>query len=389
MSLRYKIIFSVDILHEYYTSRFCEDFELVPSTATAALLKGHGMVYKSVGHKLIVLTRTDALGKSFISPDVSAKLYFYLKLKNPHFNNITNLNYRPSETPRYSFSNDNQTKIGTDRYLSSKIPTYNNANEYPIGSFASNVGNEVFEAIKPSNSGNAHGLADTSYWIKRGKFQYANGNDLLEVTSFVYLFNAVADTNFIIRVFGFNPASGMYNSTVMDQVDLTFSSPETTVPVRLETLPAGKYRIEVNGQSKLIYLDSSVLFRDIFGLLELSNHLPPANAFSLFDASGKPKGLLFTIRFANRSVIWKYMSRTNDVTSVEDTAANIIFAPEPGNQFISDKPIPLQEKPVTTILLKSTSLGDISPLANPGKDRLGTITKAGNTYLCSELHLNY
>jgi hypothetical protein len=109
----------------------------------------------------------------------------------------------------------------------------------------------------------------------------------------------------------------------------------------------------------------------------------------LFEAAGKPKNKLFTLQFASRSVIWKYLARTSDVTTIEDTTDSIKFTSDTANQFTSDKPVPLKEKPLTTILLKSATLGDILPLANPGKDRLATIVRAGNTYLCSEMHLNY
>jgi hypothetical protein len=389
MSLRYKIVFSVAILHEYYTDKFCQDLEVIPSAATAAVLKGCGMVWKQAGHKLIVLTRVDDTGKPYVKLSPLVKLSFYLRIKNPYFNNFTNLSYHPAEPFRYYFSNGNQVKVGTDMYLSSKIANYNNAGQYPIGTFAANPAKDVFESIKPSNSGNAHALSDANYWTKLGKFQYVNAADLIEITPFVYLFNAAAATNFAVNIFGFNAANGNYDKQVTDTVNLTFDTPQTTVPIRLETLPPGKYRVNVNGADKFIYLDGDVVYRDVFGVIEIVNNLPAANDFSLFDAAGKPKRKLFTLQFASRSVIWKYISRTSDVTTIEDTADTITFSSDTANQFTSDKPIPLKEKPLTTILLKSATLGDILPIANPGKDRLATIVRAGNTYLCSELHLNY
>jgi len=389
MTQRYKIVFSVAILHEYYADAICRDFELVPSPMTAAVLSGHGMIWKMVGHKLIVLAATDESGKSLITLDHSVKLYFYIKLNHPHFNNFTNLGDRTAGSLRYYFSNTNQVRIGSDLYLTSKIAAYDSANEFPIGSFTSNATNDVFEAIKPSSNSDQHGTAQSEFWMKRGKFRYVNSNDRIEVSPFVYLFHTVADTNFTTHVLGFNPVSGLYDHPVMTPVNISFSTPQTIVPVRLETLPPGKYRIMINGMEKIVYLDNDVVYKNFFGILEISNHLPASNHFSLFDASGKPKGKQFIIRFSNRSVIWKYQSRTNDVTAVQDTSGNIVFVPGPGNQFISEKPVPLKEKPLTTLLLKSTALGEISPLANPEKSRLGSIVKSGNTYLCSEIHLNY
>ncbi|MDD4190515.1 MAG: hypothetical protein PHI28_04240 [Mangrovibacterium sp.] len=389
MSQRYKIVFSVAILHEYYADAICRDFELVPSATTAAILRGHGMIWKMVGHKLIILAATDESGKSLIALDHSVRLYFYMRLNHPHFYNFTNLGDRAAGSLRYYFSNTNQVRIGSDLYLTSKIAAYDSANEYPIGSFASNATNDVFESIKPSSNSDQHGTTQTAFWMKRGKFRYVNSNDQIEVSPFVYLFHTLADTNFTTRVFGFNPVSGLYDHPVMAPVSVSFSTPQTIVPVRLETLPPGKYRILINGLEKIVYLDGDVVYKSFFGICEISNHLSAGNHFSLFDASGKPKGTQFIIRFPNRSVIWKYRARTNDVTAVHDTSGNIIFVPEAGNQFVSEKPVPLKEKPRTTLLLKSTALGEISPLANPEKSRLGSIVKSENTYLCSEIYVNY
>ncbi len=390
MSMRYKILFSVAVLHDYYTSNFCEDFEIIPSPATALLFKDLGLLWRSLGHKLIVLAKTDIDDKPFITISNAAKFSFYLKLNNPHFNNFTNLSNQPGYTKKYYFSNSNQTKIGTTHYLNAKIAAYSNTTDYKLGSLAANAANDVFETIKINGpTAGIHALSDQTFWMNRGKFQYANHDDLLDFTSIVYPFAAIAASNFNISIFGHNPVTGNDDLAVTDPYNLTFTSNQTIVQIRLEQLPAAKYKIEVNGESKFVYLDTEAAYANILGIIEVFNHLPAANSFALLTATGKLKSPAFTLRFANRAVIWKYTARTADVTGVEDTVAAFTFLAEAGNLFISGKPIPMVEKPLTTILLKSTALGDISPLANPGKDRLGTIIRDGDTYLCSELHLNY
>jgi len=322
MSISYQIVFTADILHDYYKDKLCPDFEIFPSHDTSTRLRAQGMLWRFTGNRLTVAIRTDDDGKPYSPLSVSTKLKFYLKLNNPYFDNFTNLTYQPSTAQRYYFSNINQTQIGSTLHLNSKIPSYNNTTNYPVGSFASNPSDEIFEAIRNSENGDAHGLTEQAYWLNREEVQYVNSNDLVEITP---------------------------------------------------------------------HLDGDVVYSDIFGIMEFYNHLNASDAFALFDAQGKPKGTAFTLRFANRSVIWKYLARTNDITAVEDIAASspLIFTAQPDNQFISTRPIPLTENPITTLLLKSTALGDISPLANPGNIRMGTIVKDGNTYLCSELYLNY
>ena len=212
------------------------------------------------------------------------------------------------------------------------------------------------------------------------------------MSPYLYLFNAASNTSFTVNVFGLNSTSGVYDVEVLDTVNLTFSEPQTTVPVYLEKLPSGKYKIDVNGETKYVYTDSDAVYNNVFGIIEIFNYLPGSNAFALYNASGVAKQSLFTINFANRSVIWKYIARSSDVTSVNDSrppADKLSFIPQAGNQFISAKPVPVSQKPLTTLSLVSTALGNISHIANPGTERLGTIEIDGNTYYSAELHLNY
>ena len=100
MNLRYKIVFSVEILHDYYADKQCEDFEIIPSSDTAAVLKGQGMLFKIIGNKLLVLAKVNESGKPVIELRSSAKLTFFMKLTNPRFTNFTNLDYQPSESKK-------------------------------------------------------------------------------------------------------------------------------------------------------------------------------------------------------------------------------------------------------------------------------------------------
>ncbi len=389
MSLKYKILFTVELLHDYYTDGVCNDFTIVPSEETATLLKGQAMLTKSLNNLLIVLVKINDGGQPFIPLDVNKKLSFYLQLQNPDFNNFTNLSYKPSQTRRYYFSNLNKTKIGDTLFLNSKISVYATSNAYAIGNFAATGANDVYEAVKPNDPGNQHALTEQSFWTKKGKFQYVNDSDLIELTSFVYLFKTAPTKNFTVKTFGLNAGGDLFDVPVQDDELSTFTDFKEEIPVRLEKLPPGKYRLEVNGVSKLVYYDSKAAYNNIFGIIEIANNLPSANTFSLFDNQGKPKGSRFTLRFSNRSVIWRYVSRSTDVTAIKDSALTHNFTPLPPNRFISTKPIPMSEKPINTLFLESTALGKVSPLANPPNNRLSVIEKDGNLYYCGELNLNY
>lgn len=392
MNLRYKILFNVELRHDYYSDMRCEDFEIVPSMVTKSALKGLGMLFKVIANRLIVLIKVGDSDKPVVTPDSSQKFTFFMRLKNRRFINFTNIGYHPSEGKRYYFSNINQTKVVTALYLNSKVPVYNSSAEYPIGVLAANGSDTVFEAIKPSNSAAPHALTEQDYWLNRGKIQYVNSNDMVEVSSYLYLFNAIANTNFTINVFGLSITSGNYDLAVMDTVNLSYTDPQTSVPVRLENLPKGKYKIDVNSEVKYIYLDSDAVYDNIFGIIEVFNHLPPGNAFALFSASGKSKEPLFLINFANRALIWKYVAKSSDVTAVNDSRPlpdKVVFTSAGANQFVSAKPVLVGESAINTLSIESTALGTVSPIGNPSPDRLALIEMNGNSYYSAELHLNY
>lgn len=392
MSIKYSPLATIEFLHDYYEEALFEDFEIVPTESSIATMLGQKILYKVIGNKLIILVATDETGLPLISFDNFNKLGFYLKLSNAHFENLTNLENLNKGTKKYYFNNANQTKIGSVLYLNSKIPLYNGADDYVIGSLAANGANDVFEAIQPSSNIAPHALNETDFWFKRGKLQYVNNQDLIEITSNVYRFETPAATNFTINVFAENPANGNLDVLALNPVNLSFTEAQMSVPVLLKNIPNGRYRLEVNGISKVVYLDNDILFNNAFGIVELNNLKPASNAFSLFDASGRTKNLLFSIRFANRLIFWKYISKSADITAVNDSRPipdKYIFVPGSGNEFISSKPLPLTEKPITTLSIESTALGQIAPVANPPVNRLAKLTKDGNTYFCAEMHLNY
>lgn len=389
MMLRYAIVFTVEILHDYFANLKCEDLIIVPSRETADALKGHDMLFKAIGNKLILLTKTDDTGKPVILPDPSLKLCFYASINNVHFCNYTNIDYHPFGLTRFYFSTLNQTKVNTTLYLSKAIPQYSNTNAYAVGALAGDAPGNNYEAIKSSSNSNIHALAETAYWLPRGTAQYVNSNDAIQLAGDTYRFNTTPATDFTVNIYTLNTGTNVYDSLLINSTQ-HYPAVQTSIPIDLSLLQNGKYRIEVNGSSVLIYRDSNALAQNIFGLIELFNHLPPANSFSWFDASGLPKQNNYTLRFANRSAIWKYIARSNDVTAIKDNTAVYTFNHIPASTvFTSSVPIPFREQPLNTLFLESASFGQISPIPNPPADRLGTITQDSDNYYCAEKHLHY
>jgi hypothetical protein len=391
MNLKYAILFSVELMHDYYIDQRSNDFVVVPTAETAVLMRNLGMVYKYAGNQLYVLIKVDATtGLPLIPLDPSKNFVFAMALDHVHFYNFTNLTYSPSAPQRYYFSNTNQNQSGTDLLLQSPIKIYNNGTNYAIGDLVATNTNNVYEALKPG-SGNA--LTNADAWLSRNKTQYVNALDLITVTPFIASIAVTPATNFVVKVFGLNSGGTAYDQQVLDDINLTYDTLQGTVQLRLENLAPGKYNISINGQPNLVYIDSNLAgSKTLFGIINIVNNYGGASAFSLFDGGGKPNATRFIIRFANRAIIWRYIARTADITSVNDAnpaPTRYTFIPNATNEFISVKPIPLNQQPVTTLFIESTSLGNISSIANPTINRLGTINKDGFDYYCAELHLNY
>ncbi len=57
MTAKYKILFSVSLLSDYYSNGKCKDFALIPSIDTAKLLTSYHLLYKVIGNQLLVLAK--------------------------------------------------------------------------------------------------------------------------------------------------------------------------------------------------------------------------------------------------------------------------------------------------------------------------------------------
>jgi len=398
MNLNYEILFMIEVLDDYFANLQCTDLDITPTADTVALLKGQQMLYKTVGNKGVVLTKIvnaadgsdkNDTGKPYIDLAPNAILRFYVAINNPDFVNYTNLNYRPSTSDKYYFTNLNQTSLNTALFLNNKIGPYNNNNTYAIGDFAADGSNNIFEAIRGSSSANKHALADTAYWLNKGQAQFVSKGDSISLTGSSYIAATAAATTFTITVFGLNTATNVYDNQLLSSTQ-QYATAQTSIPVDLSVLPPAKYRISVNGADAVVYLDDTAINQNILGIIEIFNHLPAANNFALFDAAGLPKQSTFTLRFANRSAIWKYITRTSNVTAITDTSSAYSFSTVAASKtFISNKPIPFKDQPITTIAVHTAALGNVTPIANPGTNRLSNIIQNGELYPCTEKHLNF
>jgi hypothetical protein len=386
MTTTYAILATVTLQHDYYADGRCNDFELVPSAATMAALKGLAVLTKTIGNTLILLVKVDDDGSTYLDLPSDMKLSFYLQLNNTSFINYTNVSYQSSAV--FYFTNLYKTKAGSSLYLNRRVPSFSNATAYAIGDMVLDGGN-VFEAIKPVNAG-AHATSDTAFWFQRTTDQYVHGGDTLQLSDGILRVNTAAASVFDISVYTLNDATSSYDVLFTTQRQI-FTQNVSAITVDLHDLPPAQYRVVVNGAEQYVYVDKAASYARVFGILELYNRFPAADDFGLLDATGIPKGLDHIIRFPNRLAIWKYIARTTTVTAVENTASPGAFvaAAQP-RQFVSVAPLPLKQQPVKTLQVKSGATVLASRLANPPPERIATYTDGdGNQYFCAEMYLNY
>jgi hypothetical protein len=419
LKTRYKILFALELLNEYYSNLQCRDFNVIASAETMSILKDHQILYKQVNNKVIVLikvydeTEVDDVNKPFVPLETNQKLVFYLDLVQPIFMNITNIDFDSFNSKRFYFSNINKNKSDNILYLSSALQKYNDDDDYLPTLLVVNEENTAFECIQktPDEFGTKHNTEDNNYWTAKGMFQYASPADMLPFFTRIRNYTVNEATEFTIKLFKLNSeTNNTYDVEVPVVKNLIVSDkPIKDVQVDLSSIPAGRYRLIINDEPFEAYIDDNAVYRNYFGVIEIFNHLNIGDEFALLDEDGKVKEqnlsngssiwLNYVIRFANRLAFWEYISLKEKVTGIESSNAqysfNAVTTPPPplpstaSAIFLSNKPIPLNEKPeVFNIILETPVSGDPPKAPNPNPVLTGMLKKYNSNFYCN-IYLNY
>lgn len=393
MEIKYKILFSVELQHDYYNQQEAfNDIEMIPTVNTKKTLSGNRILYKVFGDKFIALVEVDGSGKPIIPIDQSTSLRFLLKLKNPSFNNITALKMFNSKDEIYYFTNHaaNEDINNGTLYLSSVIQDYIVSKEYEVSSLVFN-GTEMFEAIQYIPPLTNHPVSESNFWRKldNSRFPVYVFNDPSKIPPDIYKGNIFLNSNvlyesrkFIPRGISpdlsdtdsFNAAPSLRYATQEDLIakdfisiskydksnhgdiyvgEIFFSDDDLKLHKAIKfierenAVPVGDVDFwqDVVPPQRFAISNDTVDFRDnIFGVIDLFFDLPPASNYSMM-AGGIVQEVSYVVRFKNRITIWKYISQNNTVTSITDPNGNFTFT-RTGNEFTSDTPVPLLAKPI-------------------------------------------
>ncbi|HTH29826.1 MAG TPA: hypothetical protein VL946_00695, partial [Lacibacter sp.] len=332
MNSSYKIVFRVEMLHDYYRESKAKNLLIKPSVATEKLFRNYDIKWKQLDHQLIAAVKTSNLSEPIKSWPADLKFVFYVVSENGLFDNITQSNYKPGKVETNWLCNTSNNAFtealfpsgSINRlYLSKRISTHVAATIYKPGRLVTD-GTDVYECLKTTSNGTL--ISNTTFWRKKIKRQFVAEQDAATVYSSSFPFTVAAPVKeFVIKHFSIDPQTGLFNKEAKATAIQKFETAKVNVDVSLQGLDAGKYRIEVNGESSFIVVKDAGMIEAPVAVIELYSEVGHAAAFSLLNA-GKAADRMFSVRFCNRSVLIKYIAKTNDVTSVQDAAAALSFS---------------------------------------------------------------
>lgn len=370
----YKRLAAVNILHPWYldteqqrfyelsaadqdavlttqlqTGRYAllQDMLLEPTPSTAALLRGHKMLYRQTPQGLLLgvaVETVDAGGQTRyrpqIIPDNSLRLQFYIRIKDPLLLSRSNLRINPVFPACYYFTNDTITAGKSFPSLSVPMQDFAEGRHYEMGETAI-VNGMPSQATTPTSTA-AQG------WSALTDRQYISEYDRI-----------LLPFNFSYRIETTGVDEATFELKQGDEVlkTLSFQRPEGLQEVTLDFRPKqnetaianGVYTLAVSGgnnyeRSYTVYLHNSLYRPDVWGVLDIVLHTTDTAAFDLLDEDGllvAPGHPVFELRFLNRSTYFKYYFQQKEPPGT-DPDWNHLPAPA-GMQkvIISKQPIPL------------------------------------------------
>ncbi|HTA26589.1 MAG TPA: hypothetical protein VK809_02290 [Bacteroidia bacterium] len=385
IDIKGKQYFTLEILHQYYHDSVSRDFNMSATVLTQSVLNGLRMVSKQYGNQLIVGTELSDSGTSpLVVPTDGSCLTFLLTLTNFNFLNYTNLPLLNNNNKIYYFTNRNSTAQNGKLFLSTDISQYNSANTYNAGDLVLYTGN-IYQAILPTDSGSPQIPSSNQYWMLTDANRYVSSSDQLNWLPSLSTQPSGGLTDFTVIVSGYNEAANDYSRVVYSPAPITIPANALYYTLDLSALSPGKYQLDINGSTQMIYINDELKGQNIFGVVDIyfDSTLPagypmlsPSNQFLATPP-------LYTISFLNRSTFWNYIMRSS--TGV---IADARFSAVPSLNITSTKPIAISDTPQTFLLNVTT--GNLTvPVPSANRDSL-SLNSSGNNYpYYSTIHLNY
>lgn len=326
IQIKYKLLFEMEILHSFYRSGKCPDFNLIPTQACKILLNSFGLRFlpTASGGQVYTKVNTDETIKR---PLIEGSCFsFSMVLKNPQFESFSELNTAKLKETHYYFNNL------TNNISADSLPLL-------VANSASKVVSDT--DLLPFFSHSFSFRHESTATVQNSSLQFIDSGEV------------------------FSQSLNNHNNIFNFNYDLKKSK-------------GGRAKFFVEEVEKSgIYVQPRNDSPDLFGLIEIfyKSSLPTEYQFqnSNFTLASKS----YKISFANRATRWRYIiskkfNKTLTEVIVGKTNGNpILFTALPNpptDQFImaSNQPVPLREDPVTGIQLRDqTDKVLIAHLPNP------------------------
>lgn len=397
MTSAYRILFAIELQHDYYTDKTCNDIVLVPSPETAALMSRYRLTAKQVLNRYYVLTATDAAGNAFVNINTQ-QFSFYLRVTNTAFAGITSIDAPQLRLKRFYFTNTGkparkaETPAPAALYLSAPVAAYSQSAVYQPGDLVSNTKGNLFECLHQATEIKTD--KKESWLPVPDNIPFASSTDLV--------FTAGSALNCVLC----EPAAGITVAIMArDQAKGDFSVPvkqytqQLSMPVQqysvpLNNLSPGRYEVTVNEEVFPAYVSPEFARQQYIGVVEILP-LEKGEDYALTDAGGQLKSPVFTLHFTNRKAYWKYTALNNGVKAIADKSGTYKFAQvkddngKPINTFVSATPVPVAEKALQLRISLADANGGEDPLAgNPDLLQPSALTLGNGAYYCNML-INY
>jgi hypothetical protein len=350
MQIAYRILFEVEIRHDYFllnavATTYTTDYDIrnifliVPSEETAAVMRDHKMIFRNTAKGFVVLVSAELV----TAPNVFATIIdfssdmcfsFYWQLLDPYFENYTNRRLIEKGKQVYYFGNREGSVANTIPYLNNAIApfgtTYLGEPLYRHGDIISETG-QTFEMIDKDAPTGVFApakwqLINTSVinYVNPGtritwqppRFEYKKPNTIPGEMIMANLF----DTNNQPVDLGTIPLTNQPQNTY--QCSFSTLDPVNFV-MDLSAFSAGKYRMDIvessGTTSQRFYLLDPMINPDLYGVSEFFVAAPlaafrfitedPVSHRWILDTTPKK----FQIRFRNRLTRWQYLKQDQTI----------------------------------------------------------------------------
>lgn len=372
VTIKYKSIFELDILHHYFLSggtsnlefsamsdsqkaaqlkkyQLSDFLELRPDSRTKNLMRGLKQIFVPTNKGAIVTNSVDENDEPSIEIEEGTTWTFALILKDKDFGNYTALRTKPS----FDASNPSRNNVRRLLYFSNtsaglsspslcqEMEVFDQAERlnYQMNDLVTRNSN-MFEATQNSPAGSSPSNPNADWQQIEREFYATHADEIRwrsNVFNYQYL-NPDVWTRFELR--------DTENNVLF--TDHAQSSAENMLyPINMSSYKPGKYLLEIsdtNGvEQQHFYYHPEFQSESLLAIIEMSHRTDIPGAFRIIRNTGEVKGKAFEVRFKNRLTHWRYKSSVD--------------ASEIGSVTGTDDALPLTSNGfVNTVLLNSISL---------------------------------